>query len=289
MPAYIVLALAAAASWGASDFLGGVTGRRSPGVSVAFASQLLGLAALLVVAPAVPASVGVGDLAWGVGAGIGGAAGVALLYHGLTVGLMSVVAPITAVGAACLPVVFGLATGERPPLGALLGVVLALGAVALLCGFPALSGSPGAPADPGGSGGSNRGGLLAGAGAGVGFGVFFICLGRAGAGAGLWPLVGARACSVSLLGAVVLTTGRPLLPRAAGAGIVLVGLLDVLANVCYLLAVRRGLLSIVALLASLYPAATLLLARLVLRERLSHAQGVGLAGAGGAVLLIALS
>lgn len=294
MRAYIVLALAAAASWGASDYLGGVAGRRAPGVSIAFASQFVGFVALAMVTPVVSGSLRAGDVAWGVAAGIGGAAGVALLYHGLAVGLMSVVAPLTAVGAACIPVVFGLVTGERPPPAALVGVVLALAAVALLCAFPASPDGAGAsderaaPARPSSTGGSGRRGLLAGLGSGAGFGLFFICLDRTGAGAGLWPLVGARTCSVTLLGAVVLATGRPLVPRAAGRGIVLIGMLDVLANVCYLVASRTGLLSIVALLASLYPAATVVLARFLLRERLSRAQAVGLVGAGGAVVLIAL-
>lgn len=285
MPPYIVLALAAAASWGASDFLGGLTERRSPGAAVAFSSQLVGLVILVLTAPAVAGSAGGGDLAWGLAAGVGGAMGVALLYHGLAVGLMSVVAPVTAVGAATLPVVFGLATGERPPALALLGVVLALMAVAVLCAFPG----------PGGHGstvvgrpGLRDAGLLAGLVSGVGFGLFFIFLGRAGQGAGMWPLVAARVSSVTLLGAVLLSGRRSLLPRGAGPGIVVIGLLDVVANVCYLLATRRGLLSIVALLASLYPAATVMMARVVLGERLSRVQAVGLAGVGAAVALIAI-
>ena len=290
MPPHIVLALAAAASWGASDFLGGLTERRSPGASVAFSSQLVGLVVLVLTAPLVAGSAGGGDLAWGLAAGAGGAVGVALLYHGLAVGLMSVVAPVTAVGAATLPVVFGLATGERPPALALLGVVLALLAVAVLCAFPGRAAVPGAADGPAPvpRPGLREAGLLAGLVSGAGFGLFFIFLGRAGSDAGLWPLVAARLASVTLLGAVLLSGRRALLPRAAGAGILLIGLLDVVANVCYLLATRRGLLSIVALLASLYPAATVVMARLVLGERLSRAQAVGLAGAGAAVALIAI-
>ncbi len=288
MPPHIVLALAAAASWGASDFLGGLTERRSPGASVAFSSQLVGLVVLVLTAPLVAGSAGGGDLAWGLAAGAGGAVGVALLYHGLAVGLMSVVAPVTAVGAAALPVVFGLVSGERPPALALLGVVLALVAVAVLCAFPAaLPGAEGGEA-AGPRPGLREAGLLAGLVSGAGFGLFFIFLGRAGSDAGLWPLVAARVSSVTLLGAVLLSGRRALLPRAAGAGILLIGLLDVVANVCYLLATRRGLLSIVALLASLYPAATVVMARLVLGERLSRAQAAGLAGVGAAVALIAI-
>lgn len=290
---HVVLALAAALTWGASDFVGGLTGRRSPGTTVAFTSQGVGLAALLVVAPLVAGSATGADLSWGMAAGLGGAAGVALLYHGLAVGMMSVVAPVTAVGAASIPVVFGLATGERPPPAALAGVVLALGAVALLCAVPGAAG--GGADEEAGEGGpaapsrGNRAALLCGVAAGVGFGAFFICLERTGSTAGLWPLVAARVSSVSVLGAVVAVTRRPLLPTAGtAAGVVVAGALDVVANACYLFATRRGLLSIVALLASLYPGATVLLARLVLSERVSRAQAAGLAGAGGAVVLIAL-
>lgn len=288
MPTHVLLALASAVSWGASDFLGGLTERRAAGTSVAFASQLVGLVALLATAPLVAGSAGAGDLAWGAAAGVGGSVGVALLYHGLAVGLMSVVAPLTAVGAASLPVVFGLLTGERPGPAPLTGVVLALVAVAVLCASPGPDGPPpDAPAEPA-SPGRHRAGLVAGLLSGAGFGVFFICLGRTADGAGLWPLVAARVSSVTLLAVIGLSIGRALVPRGVASGVVAVGLLDVTANVCYLLATRRGLLSVVALLASLYPAATVLMARLVLRERLSRVQAAGLAGAGAAVALIAL-
>lgn len=288
MPGYVLLALASALSWGASDFLGGWAERRAAGTSVAFSSQLVGLLALLAATPLVAGSAGGRDLAWGLAAGIGGSIGVALLYHGLAVGVMSVVAPLTAVGAASLPVVFGLLTGERPPPAALAGVVLALVAVAVLCASPGPDRPPAAE-DGGPPPGRRRAGLVAGLASGGGFGVFFICLGRTGDDAGLWPLVAARVSSVALLGVVGLCAGRALIPRRVAAGVVVVvGVLDMTANVCYLLATRRGLLSIVALLASLYPAATVVMARLVLGERLSRIQAAGLAGAGAAVALIAM-
>ena len=285
---YLVLALAAAASWGASDFVGGLIGRRVPGASVAFASQAVGLGALLVAAPLVGGAAGGSDLAWGAASGLGGAAGVVLLYHGLAVGQMSVVAPVTAVGSAALPVVFGLLTGERPSPPALAGVVLALLAVAVLCAFgpPDEEAGVAGEAAPGGSAGA---GLAAGVAAGIGFGAFFICLGRTGDDAGLWPLLAARGVSVTTLATLVLLTRRALVPGGGTTGaILLTGALDVVANATFLLATRRGLLSIVALLASLYPAATVLLARIVLRERLTGTQGAGLAGAAAAGALIAM-
>lgn len=284
MPAALVLALTAAAAWGAADFAGGVAGRRASPVAVAFASQFIGLAALLGLAPFVGASVRPADVGWGIGAGIGAAAGVALLYRGLAVGLMSVVAPVTAVGAACIPVVFGLLTGDRPAPVALAGVALALCAVALLCVFPATGDGR---AGTGDRAGGMRAGLLTGAGSGVGFGAYFVFLGHAGHAAGMWPLVGSRATSTLVLAGVLLLSHRSLVPAGAGPGVALVGLLDVVANVSYLLATRRGLLSIVALLTSLYPAVTVALARVVLGERLSRAQTLGLLGVGVAVLLIA--
>ena len=285
---YLVLALAAAASWGASDFVGGLVGRRVPGASVAFASQAVGLGALVVAAPVVGGAAGGSDLAWGAASGLGGAAGVVLLYHGLAVGQMSLVAPVTAVGSAALPVVFGLLTGERPSGAALAGVVLALLAVAVLCAFAPSDEEAGATGEaaPGGSRGA---GLAAGVAAGIGFGAFFICLGRTGDDAGLWPLLAARSVSVATLATLVLLTRRALVPGSGtGGAILLTGALDVVANATFLLATRRGLLSIVALLASLYPAATVVLARIVLRERLTATQGAGLAGAVAAVALIAV-
>lgn len=294
----IVLALTAAAGWGAADFVGGVAGRRASAVPVAFASQLVGLIGLLVLAPFVPAPLRLSDLAWGVGAGAGAAVGVALLYHGLAVGLMSVVAPVTAVGAACIPVLVGLLSGDRPPGTALAGVVVALAAVALLCAFPANDqqapfDEDGASALAGPDDGPDRSeraraGLLTGLVSGAGFGAYFVFLGHAGHDAGLWPLLGSRTTAVALLAGALALTRQRLLPAGFGWAVVAVGGLDVVANVSYLLATRRGLLSIVALLASLYPAATVVMARVLLRERLSRTQAVGLAGAGGAILLIAL-
>ena len=285
MSAAILLALASAGAWGAADFVGGVAGRRAAPVSVAFASQLVGLVAIIVVAPLVPATFRSGDVAWGIGAGAGAAAGVALLYHGLAVGLMSVVAPVTAVGAASIPVLFGLVAGERPAPAALIGVGVALAAVALLSAFP---GTPeGSSAEVNGR--PDRNGLGLGLAAGAGFGAFFVFLDHAGHDAGLWPLLGSRTASVVILAAVALATRHRLVPGAVGREVVVVGLFDVGANVAYLLASRRGLLSIVALVASLYPASTVVLARVLLRERLSPAQALGLAGVGGAIALIALA
>jgi len=216
-------------------------------------------------------------LAWGLVAGLGGGAGVLMLYRGLSRGRMSVVAPITGVEAAVVPVVFGLVAGERPSIGATVGIALALAAVVLVS-------SSGSSASD-----NRRAGLPEALGAGLAFGVFFIALERAGSDTGIWPLVGARISSISLtliVAAIARTKLKPpagTMPAIAGAGV-----LDVTANLFYLVAVRQGFLSLVAVLTSMYPAATVALARVVLKERLAPLQLAGFALALVAVILISV-
>jgi drug/metabolite transporter (DMT)-like permease len=270
----VVLGLAAALVYGAADFAGGLAAKRTPPMAVVVWSQLAGMVVLLVALPLLgdprpPA----GDLASGALAGIAGGAGVGLLYRGLAVGRMAVVAPTTAVGAAALPVIVGLASGERPGLLALVGVATALLAVV------AVSASPG-------EGGGGRAGLVEAVLAGLAFGTFFILVSRIPAEAGMWPLLAARS-SIIVAGIAALVTRTPLRPDPRHLpGIAVAGVLDMGANVLYMLAVQTGLLSLAAVLTSLYPASTVLLARLVLHERLAPVQtaGVGLA-LGGAVLI----
>ena len=280
-PMAILLGLAAALTYGAGDFVGGLVTRRAPLFSVVLLSQVAGTALLLV---AVPFFVDSGPtahaLVWGGASGAAGATGVLFLYKGLAAGRMSVVAPITSVEAAVVPVVWGLAAGERPPVVALAGVVVALVAVVLVAGF-----QPGeAVADaPAARAGRLAPGVAEALIAGVAFGAFFILLDEAGDATGLWPLVGGRTASLTILAVLVLARGE----RVAAAPdtrlpIVAAGALDVAANLLYLLATREGLLSIVAVLTSLYPASTILLARIVLGERMGRLQvaGLGLAVAG---------
>ncbi|HET7488398.1 MAG TPA: EamA family transporter [Acidimicrobiales bacterium] len=274
----IVLALASALAYGSSDFLGGLAGRRAPASSVAFSSQLIGLAGMALVVPLAGGSLHAADLVWGVGAGVGGGIGVALLYRGLAVGQMSVVAPVSAAGAACVPVLVGLLSGERPGPLALVGMGVAIAAVMLLSFVPGHADRALA-----------RAGVATGLGAGAGFGAFFVLLDHVHAGSGLWPLVAAREASLLVLGVTVAVTGHAFRPTGAGRVIVAVGLLDVAANFAYLLAAHRGLLSIVALLTSLYPAVTVVLARAVLGERLTRVQTAGLVAAVTAVAVIAVA
>jgi drug/metabolite transporter (DMT)-like permease len=280
----IALGLVAGIMYGASDFIGGLASRRSPTFSVVVISQLIGLIALVALLPVLPAAVPARtDLIWGLSAGLGGGAGLLFLYQGLAVGRMSVVSPITAVVAAVIPLAVGLFLGERPSTIALTGVGVALVSVVLVS-------SAQAPQDPAPS--AHRWLLQAGVVeallAGVAIGAFYVCLARSQSHAGLWPLAGARVASTITLSAIALGARRSLVPvRGSFPTIASAGLVDMLANAFYLIATRHGLLSIVAVLASLYPASTVLLARVVLRERLTPVQVVGVVCALIAVALIA--
>jgi drug/metabolite transporter (DMT)-like permease len=292
-----ILALSAAMAYGVGDFLGGVAARRESATVVVLWSHLVGLAMLAVLAPLLGGEVTGRALAVGAGAGLLGGTGVALFYRGLAVGTMSVVAPIAALLSAALPVATGLATGERPTPAALVGIALALAAIVAVSRDSA--GGEAGPGDLAASTTTSRRirrqiplrwlALALAVGAGVAFGSFFVVIEHASAGAGIWPLVGARAASVSLfvgLGAAGVTAAAP--PRGAVGAIVGCGVLDAGANVLLLLALDRGLLSVVAVLTALYPAGTVLLARYVLREHLSGLQRAGLGVAAIAAVLIAV-
>jgi len=205
-----------------------------------------------------------------------GGIGLALLYRGLAVGVMSVVAPVTAVSAVIIPVFVGLALGERPAGLAVVGVVLAVVAIVLISRSGVVE-----------EGKSATTGLATAVASGIAIGIFLVCLERTGPAAGLWPLVPARVVSVSFFVLAGLIARQKLLPRRESWSIVVGGgTLDMVANILYLLAVRQGPLSIVATLTSLYPATTILLARIVLRERLRLVQQAGGACAGLAIVLI---
>jgi drug/metabolite transporter (DMT)-like permease len=277
----ILLALAASLTYGAADFTGGMSTRRTTPLVVVFLSQLAGLGLLLVLTPVVGlARFSATDLLWGATGGIVGGAGVMLLYRGLATGRMSVVAPVTALEAAAVPVVFGLLTGERPSGVALLGVVLGFVAVGLV------SWSSDHP--DGSARGLAQEGLFDALGAGLSFGVFFILLSRASHGNALWVLLGVKIGSIALSGAGLLVLRHSLrVARDTSGLIVIAGILDMTANLFYLLATRTGLLSLVAVLTSMYPATTVLLARFVLKEKLEKIQLSGLGLAMTAILMIA--
>jgi drug/metabolite transporter (DMT)-like permease len=274
--------LIVAASYGAGDFFGGLAARKTTTTSVVVPAQFLGMLLLGIVVLVDPTGHATDrDLAIGAAAGLCGGVGVFLLFRGLATGRMSVVAPITAVGAAVLPVAWGLASGERPSALVLAGVALALVAVALV----ARADDPDAEARAAGG----TAAVAWAVGAGVAFGTLFVLLAETSDDAGWWPLVSARVAAVGALTIGTVVARRPLRPnRPAVPAIAASGVLDVTANAVYLLAVRQGLLSLVAVLSSLYPAGTVLLARVVLKERLVTAQVVGLALALVGVVCIAV-
>ncbi len=271
------LAVLSAGCYGAADFLGGFATKRVSANSVVVFSQLAGLILVLLAMPLLPAAAPTGrDFAWGAASGLAGGVGVALLYRGLAIGVMSVVAPVTAVCAVGIPLLVGTLLGERPSGLALLGVLLAIVAIVLV----SRSGQPEAEQR------ATTGVPIAIA-SGVCIGIFLVLLQRTGPAAGLWPLAAARVSSVCCFAVVALAARERLrLPKPAAPIVIGGGALDMLANVLYLVAVRQGPLGLVATLASLYPATTVLLARLVLRERLRALQLGGVLCAGVAIVLI---
>ena len=276
----LVLALLSAVFYGTADFLGGVAARRSAALAATALAQGVGLVVVFLGAPFFPGErMLLAEAGWGVGAGVTGAIGVALLYYGLAVGRVSVVAPVTAVCAIAIPVLVAGALGERPGPLAVCGIGAAVLSVGLI--------SRGV--DPAGKTAARDRSIWIALASGVAIGAFLVCLARAGTRSGLWPLVVARASSTVLLAAAALVSKDGLrVSRAALLPAVACGTIDVLANALYVLAAGTGPLGLVATLASLYPASTVLLARIVLKERLRGVQSVGLACATVAIVLITI-
>ena len=278
-----VMAVLSSMLYGVADFLGSMGSRRAPAVTVTAWFQVSGLACLVVYACFAPGETRAVDLAWAAAAGVTGGAGVLLLYRVLADGVVTVAAPLVSMIALAVPVAVGLILGERPGPLPLAGIVLGVVAVALISEY-------GAPGDVTAAGAGSRRATplpLAVAG-GVLIGLFLVCLGRVGLGASGWPLVAGRASATVCLFAMLFASRAPLrLSPAARPPMLGAAVTDVSANVLYLLAVQRAPLSLVATLVSLAPATTVLLAQLVLRERLAPAQKVGVVVALVAVVLLA--
>ncbi len=273
----VVLGILAAAFYGGADFCGGLATRRTTMLSVTVISQGAGLVLLLGLLPFFPARVHAADLGWAALAGICGGAGIALLYHALSVGTMGVVSPITAVLAAAVPVAFGAIRGDRLGLGQVLGIAIALVAVVLI--------SSSTEAD--GTREFSTRGVKEAVASGLILGGFYLFLAHARPGMGLDPLVGARVSSVLVLVLLAAATKTGLRPRGGTLPLILLcGAMDMTANALYLLATYNGQLAIAAVLTSLYPASTVILARVMLKERLRFIQklGVGLALVGVALI-----
>jgi uncharacterized membrane protein len=238
--------------------------RRASAVTVTLISHAVGLAVLLAPLVVLPGTPSVAALVTGALAGIAGAVGLVAYLRALAAGPMGVVAPLAAVVGVMVPLVAGFVAGERLSLLAATGIALGLAAIVVVAG--------GGRRSRGQAAGMT--GPLLSLGGGVAFGVFFVLLDLSPAGSGLWPLVGARMASLTLLAIVVAITGRALPARRTMPMVAVSGGLDMLANILFLLATRAGLLTISALLASLYPVVVVVLARQVLAERLRRPQAV---------------
>lgn len=274
-----LFALASSVLYGSADFLGGWASRRGSVLAVTVASQAMGLAVLIAAALLAGGALRPDAVAWGVGAGLSGSIGVVLLYRALAVGTVSTVAPIISMIAIFVPVAAGLLAGERPAPAAFAGI--ALGAVAVTL-IGAGEGGGGARVFP------TRGALAVAVTSGVFVGGFLVCIGRIPAGSGLWPLVLARASGTVALGlALAARRGDARVPRTLWPAIAGCGAFDVAANLLYWLATQRGPLSLMATIVSLAPASTVVLAQIVLRERLAWLQKAGVAVAMAAIALLA--
>lgn len=277
----VLLALLSALAYGTSDFVGGLMSTRIPAWTAAFCSQVGGAVAMTALALATGGSPTVPSLMWGALAGVATGVGVLALYRGLAVGRMGVVAPVSGVTGAVLPAVVGLAGGERPSPLMWAGLLLALPAVALVA-----SSVGGGAEDPDQGHGA---GLLLGLGAGAGFGLGFTAIAQVPGSAGHWPLVVEMVAGGAFTALAATLAGarwRPTRPADwwAGAG----GTLAAAALALFLAAVEHGMLSVAAVLSSLYPAATVAWAVLFLSERIHRAQAVGLGLCGVAVALVAV-
>jgi uncharacterized membrane protein len=279
-----IFALAAAVLYGGADFLGGTASRRADTLAVLAVSAPFGALVMIVAALVDGGPLLTSGLGWAVAAGSAGGCGLIVFYRGLAIGPMSVVAPVSALVSTVVPVGVAVAAGERQTAGVYLGALVCLVAIVLVslearpagrrCGWRETFRAVGY-------------GTLS----GLAFGLFFLFLRDAGqSGAVFWPVTTARLTGTAVILAAIAWKGmgtnwRSADPRILAAAIVS-GATDATANVCYLLATHAGLFGIAVILTSLYPGITVLLARVVLGERMRAVQRVGLALAAAGVLLV---
>jgi drug/metabolite transporter (DMT)-like permease len=309
-----ILALAAAVLYGTADFLGGVASRRASvfavlALTVPAGAVVMVLVALLGQVPALGGLLGHGGLGtpasagdwsaagWAAASGVCGAVGLIAFYAGFASAPISVVAPVAALVSAVLPVGVAIAGGERPAATVIAGGLTCLMAIVLVSAQPADHARPEhgeGPAGEGRAGGIRlvtSGRLLAlgcGAAAGLGFGLFFVFLKNAGQSGVLWPVAISRSAGTVVAFGIALATRTHL--RFGRGGITAIALvsggIDAAANVCYVLATRAGLFGLAVVITSLYPGMTVLLARVLLRERMRWLQRAGLALAAVGVVLV---
>lgn len=276
----VLLSLLAAAAYGLGDFNGGIFSKRVGAWAVSLVTCLTSTVLVLGAVLAIGGDPTSGDIAWGLVGGLGNGFGTAFLYRGLASGRMGVVAPVSGVGAVGLPVAVGVATGERPDTIVWLGVVLAIPAIWLVSREPVRRlDDPPAPGS----------GLVEGIVAGVGFGVLFAALGQIPESAGFLPLALNQLVAAAVIVLVASALRQDWVPRDRWAlGGLVSGLLGALATGLFQVATQQGYLSVAAVISSLYPAFTVLLAALVLREHVHRTQAFGLILCAAAVTLVAL-
>ncbi|MBO0677505.1 EamA family transporter [Mycolicibacterium sp. S2-37] len=276
----VLFALASAVGYGVSDFVGGVAARRTAALHVVLVSYPIAMVLLAGLAVVIGGDISTPAVMWGALCGISQGLGVWWFYAALGAGPISVVSPLTAVLVAALPVGVGLALGERPGLLAAVGVVVALVAVVLVS-------REATDEDVRPHRFTTTVAWLT-VGAGVAFGLNFVLIAQAPVDAGLWPLVFARIAATVLVIAIAIARRQLRAPSGVPLRLaVLAGVLDTGANVAMLLALQASLLSLAGVLMALYPAATVLLAIVVLRERVTRWQASGMVLALAAVAMIA--
>jgi len=262
-------ALGASLSYGVADFVGALAARRASALTVTLGMQTVGLLVLLPFLPFLPGRPSAAAIVIGAVSGGAGTAGLVIYLRAMAIGPIGVVSPLAAVSGAAVPVAWGaFVLGDELSSLQTFGVLLALVSVVVVAWIPGSA-----------VGAADVRGVIGGLASGVLFGGFFIALDATPADSGMWPLVGARVASAIGVLLLLRLVSRPVHPGAALPQILLAGTTDMSANVLFLLATRGGLLSISALLSSLYPVVALLLARRLLKERLNPVQGSGVVGA----------
>ena len=291
----VLLGLAAAVLYGSGDFLGGMATRRAHVLTVLTLVETAAVIVAVAVAVLSGGPATMPGLAWGFSAGVIGGLGLIIFYVGLAAGPMSVVAPVSGLVATVLPVAVALTEGERPGVGVYAGALLCLVAIVL-------ASSAGETEAPGRARQRRRLGraIAYGTASGVSFGLFFLLIRNAGQSGEVWPVAAGRIGELAIVLAAAAALRPGLMRGISGGGIgggirggiplaaASAGVIDVLANLCYVAATRIGAFGLAVVLASLYPGVTVLLARVVLGERLRWIQRVGLGLAAIGILLVTI-
>ena len=291
----IAFALAAAVLYGSADFLGGAASRRARAHSVLLISAPAGAAAMIAVAVLAGGPFQSAGMSWALAAGVAGGGGLIAFYAGLAAGPMSVVAPVSALVSTVLPVGVALAAGERTGPAVYAGAAVCLVAIVLVSmeGRPRTAAADGAAAAAGHQRARRQAiarGLGYGVAAGLAFGIFLLFMRNAGTSGVLWPVCVARVGGTATILAAAAWLGTRPPGRGAGRWVLgaaaAAGVLDATANVCYVLAARAGLFGMAVVITSLYPGITVLLARVMLGERMRAVQRIGLVLAAAGVALV---